>query len=79
MKCIKCKSKTVVSTTYQNSISITRRRRVCLSCEFRFTTREKPDAADVVRAGLDPDGPGVDRLSHAWYNNGLSTHIEDNE
>lgn len=81
MKCIKCQARTTVSTTYQNSINITRRRRICLSCDFRFTTRESPDAKDVARATAPVPKPkppkGVDRLSHAWYNGGPSTSIED--
>lgn len=76
MNCIKCGEGTSVSTTYQNVNGVTRRRRICLHCDFRFTTREAPDSGDVERAEREKKAPnrsdrrekGVDRLSHAWYN-----------
>lgn len=72
MNCIKCNEDTRVTTTYQNANGITRRRRICLFCDFRFTTREKADERDLERA-KNPESSGevvegVDRLSHAWYN-----------
>jgi transcriptional regulator NrdR family protein len=50
MKCLRCESATGVVTTYQNENGVTRRRRECLRCAFRFTTREGPDPKDVERA-----------------------------
>lgn len=50
MNCIKCGEGTNVSTTYQNSNNTTRRRRICLHCDFRFTTRENAEDKDVQRA-----------------------------
>lgn len=91
MNCIKCGEGTNVSTTYQNSNNTTRRRRICLHCDFRFTTRESAEDKDVQRAYREngevtrkkyEDGlgarKGVDRLSHAWYNpTPIDTNIED--
>ena len=91
MNCIKCGEGTNVSTTYQNSNNTTRRRRICLHCDFRFTTRENAEDKDVQRAYQErgavvkkehEDGlgarKGVDRLSHAWYNpTPTNTSIED--
>jgi transcription elongation factor Elf1 len=82
MNCVKCGEATNVSTTYQNSNNTTRRRRICLHCDFRFTTRENAEEADVQRAEKERGSgivaavaknglgrkKGVDRLSHAWYN-----------
>jgi transcriptional regulator NrdR family protein len=72
MNCIKCGAETRVTTTYQNANGITRRRRICLSCDFRFTTREKADENDVERARTPTEGreevEGVDSLSRVWYN-----------
>jgi transcriptional regulator NrdR family protein len=71
MNCIKCGEDTRVTTTYQNANGITRRRRICLFCDFRFTTRERADERDVERAETpEPSGenPGVDNLSDTWYN-----------
>jgi transcriptional regulator NrdR family protein len=73
MNCIKCGEDTRVTTTYQNANGITRRRRICTHCEFRFTTREKADERDVERAEMfEPSKAkkkgGVDTLSQAWYN-----------
>jgi transcriptional regulator NrdR family protein len=72
MNCIKCGEETRVTTTYQNANGITRRRRTCNHCEFRFTTRERPDERDMERAEM-PEPPedehrGLDNLSQAWYN-----------
>ena len=50
MNCVKCGEATNVSTTYQNSNNTTRRRRICLHCDFRFTTRENAEEKDMLRA-----------------------------
>jgi len=91
VNCVKCGETTSVSTTYQNSNNTTRRRRICLHCDFRFTTRESAEDADVQRAQQERGAvikkeyednlgkrKGVDRLSHAWYNSTpTNTSIED--
>jgi len=90
VNCVKCGEATNVSTTYQNSNNTTRRRRICLHCDFRFTTRENAEEADVQRAQQERGAEvvekykdnlgkkGVDRLSHAWYNSTpTNTSIED--
>lgn len=43
MKCVKCAGDTRVLTTYQNEDGRVRRRRACIDCEYRFTTREHPE------------------------------------
>lgn len=50
MKCLQCGGDTRVTTTYQNADGTTKRRRECLDekCQFRFTTREKPDTGEKV-------------------------------
>jgi transcriptional regulator NrdR family protein len=72
MNCIKCGEDTRVATTYQNANGVTRRRRICIFCDFRFTTREKADDRDIERAEMPEEKreqeEGVDRLSQAWYN-----------
>jgi transcriptional regulator NrdR family protein len=73
MNCIKCGEDTRVATTYQNANGVTRRRRICIFCDFRFTTREKADDRDIERAEMPEEErergeEGVDRLSQAWYN-----------
>ena len=72
MNCIKCGEDTRVTTTYQNVNGITRRRRICLFCDFRFTTREKADERDMERAQAPTESKeeveGVDSLSRVWYN-----------
>jgi len=87
VNCIKCGEATNVSTTYQNSNNTTRRRRICLHCDFRFTTRESAEDKDLLRADQERGASvvaeykrekGVDRLSHAWYNPPpTDTNIED--
>ena len=90
MNCVKCGEATSVSTTYQNSNNTTRRRRICLHCDFRFTTRENAEDADVQRAQQERGAEvvekykdslgkkGVDRISRAWYNSSpTNTSIED--
>lgn len=55
MKCVVCDGRTVVSSTYQNADGVTKRRRECVECDYRFTTRERPE-----RAGLE--------LAQKWRN-----------
>ena len=64
MNCIKCGEDTRVTTTYQNANGITRRRRTCNHCEFRFTTRERPE----IPESPEDEREGLDNLSHVWYN-----------
>ena len=47
MRCVKCAGDTRVLTTYQNEDGRVRRRRVCIDCEYRFTTREHPEVEGV--------------------------------
>ena len=47
MRCVKCAGDTRVLTTYQNEDGRVRRRRHCLECDFRFTTREHPEVEGV--------------------------------
>lgn len=74
MNCIKCGEPTRVSTTYQNDNNSTRRRRICLVCDFRFTTREFPEQKDIEKAESEKkekpkkETKKVDSLSQAWYN-----------
>lgn len=49
MKCIACGYTTFVSTTYQNVDNTTKRRRYCVKCMFRFTTREKAEDKDQAK------------------------------
>lgn len=48
MKCPVCDSKTRVTTTYWNKLNSNRRRRECVNCHYRFTTRE------VIQVDADP-------------------------
>jgi len=64
MNCIKCGEDTRVSTTYQNANGVTRRRRTCNHCEFRFTTRERAEMPELP----EEEKEGLDNLSHVWYN-----------
>lgn len=71
MKCLRCRGVTNVTTTYQNENGTTRRRRQCLECDFRFTTRENPDPRDVERAKLPepvkkPKKVAGEDLQRAW-------------
>lgn len=50
MKCVVCGGRTVVTSTYQNADGLTKRRRECSECNYRFTTREKPEKAGVELA-----------------------------
>ena len=74
MKCLRCGKTTEVTTTYQNENGITRRRRQCTACGFRFTTRENPDPRDVERAKLadtvkKPKKVGGEDLQRVWSKN----------
>lgn len=81
MKCIACGKESRVMMTYQNAEPITRRRRKCMECDFRFTTREKPAEKDVKLAKTyvpikdrNPLRPAkIDSLSQLWYNGSPST------
>ena len=64
MNCIKCGEETRVTTTYQNANGVTRRRRTCNHCEFRFTTRERAEMPE----SLEDEKKGLDNLSQVWYN-----------
>lgn len=75
MKCLKCRGVTNVTTTYQNENGTTRRRRQCLQCDFRFTTRENPDPKDVERARRPEPVKNEKRvagedLQRAWFKAG---------
>ena len=50
MKCVVCGGRTVVTSTYQNADGLTKRRRECGVCNYRFTTREKPEKNGVELA-----------------------------
>jgi transcriptional regulator NrdR family protein len=39
-----------VTSTYQNETGITKRRRECYDCQYRFTTRERPEREGVELA-----------------------------
>lgn len=45
MRCIECGEDTRVLTTYQNEDGRVKRRRECVVCKTRFTTREHPETA----------------------------------
>jgi transcriptional regulator NrdR family protein len=64
MNCIKCGEDTRVTTTYQNANGVTRRRRTCNHCDFRFTTRERAEMSELP----EEEREGLDNLSHVWYN-----------
>ncbi len=55
MRCVSCSGDTRVTTTYQNAVNTVRRRRECLECGIRFTTREAQmevvDEVDRVDSG----------------------------
>lgn len=50
MKCVACGGPTTVTTTYQNETGLTKRRRECRDCHYRFTTRERPEREGVELA-----------------------------
>ena len=50
MKCVVCGGRTTVTSTYQNESGLTKRRRQCYECKFRFTTRERPEQEGVELA-----------------------------
>ena len=47
MRCVTCGEATRVLTTYQNEDGRTKRRRECVECKMRFTTREHPEINGV--------------------------------
>ena len=75
MKCAKCTGPTEVLVTYQNADNSTRRRRKCMECGIRFTTREHLEPGSVTER---KEEGGIDKESHPWYNVRLTpTTIED--
>ena len=50
MKCVACGGRTTVTSTYQNDSGLTKRRRECSDCTYRFTTRERPEREGVELA-----------------------------
>ena len=48
MKCPKCDGETAVIDSRPDDTGI-RRRRVCLDCEYRFTTRERLEPREVAQ------------------------------
>jgi transcriptional regulator NrdR family protein len=58
MKCIECEAATEVLRTYQNADGATKRRRYCVECGVRFTTRERVDQTSrepVVESVVESD------------------------
>ena len=49
MRCIECGEDTRVLTTYQNEDGRVKRRRECVVCKTRFTTRENAENATGAR------------------------------
>lgn len=49
MRCIECGEDTRVLTTYQNEDGRVKRRRECMVCKTRFTTREHAENATGTR------------------------------
>jgi len=64
MKCAKCTGSTEVLVTYQNADNSTRRRRKCIECGIRFTTREHMEPGTATELKVE----GVDTEPHPWYN-----------
>lgn len=50
MKCLVCGHNTIVTSTYQNADNKTKRRRECVACGFRFTTREFAEKTGTLEA-----------------------------
>lgn len=75
MKCVKCAGVTEVLVTYQNADNSTRRRRKCVDCSVRFTTREHLEPDSITERKVE----GVDKESHPWYNVRLQPTIEAEE
>ena len=60
MKCSACGGDTQVTMTYQNADGRVRRRRECLQCKRRFTTRElEVDAEAQIQVKKPPRKPRV--------------------
>lgn len=51
--------------TYQNVDNSTRRRRKCVECGIRFTTREHLEPSSITER---KEEEGIDKESHPWYN-----------
>jgi transcriptional regulator NrdR family protein len=47
MKCIECEAATEVLRTYHNVDGAIKRRRHCVECGARFTTRERADQSSI--------------------------------
>lgn len=54
MKCPDCNGKTRVTTTYWNKSNSNRRRRECVHCYHRFTTREIIQMETEPAPEIDP-------------------------
>lgn len=61
MKCIECEGPTEVMNTYQNADGATKRRRKCIVCKARFTTRERADGRPVDK-DESPEVVEIDRV-----------------
>lgn len=68
MRCPKCKSieDRVIDSRPVNHFAGIRRRRVCLNCEYRFTTYEQTERADMLVIKRDERHEAFDR--HKLYN-----------
>ena len=68
MRCPKCKSveDRVIDSRPVSHFSGIRRRRVCLQCEYRFTTYEQIERADLLVVKRDGRNESFDR--HKLYN-----------
>lgn len=61
---MKCAGSTEVLMTCQNADNSTRRRRKCVECGVRFTTREHLEPSSIT----ERKDEGVDKEPHPWYN-----------
>jgi len=68
MKCPECNGVTEVLVTYQNADNSTRRRRKCMDCAIRFTTREHLEPGSITEKKIR----GVDEVINPWYNTRLT-------
>lgn len=73
MKCVKCGARSCVTLTYQNQNNTVKRRRECLECQHRFTTREiaTTEKISVKEAVAASKEHSIDRLHQLWYNPNL--------
>jgi hypothetical protein len=58
MNCISCNGETAVLDKRDSIDNVTRRRRKCLECGFRFTTRETADEVKVPTPKVIKNKPG---------------------